>query len=220
MNKLLLLLFTVVGGISLNAQVTFIVDSLPDGTPPNDQIYIAGSMNGWNPGDENFRLTKNSNNLFQITLDAEPEGTTIEFKFTRGSWETVEKGINGKEIDNRTFTYGNGDTIHVVILHQRNNRTENSAATNKAHVVNIDKIKDQENINIFPNPVDKLVQFPKEITYGTNDSLTITDVTGRTLVEISSFKGESIPVCGLDAGVYFVTIRTANTVYTGEFIKN
>jgi predicted alpha/beta superfamily hydrolase len=84
----------------------------------------------------------------------------------------------------------------------------------------VNEIKSFENINIFPNPVDKLVQFPKEITYGTNDSLTITDVTGRTLVEISSFKGESIPVCGLEAGVYFVTIRTANTVYTGEFIKN
>ncbi|MCF8303268.1 MAG: T9SS type A sorting domain-containing protein [Bacteroidales bacterium] len=97
------------------AQVTFIVDSLPGYTPPEDELYIAGNFNGWNPGDAAYVMQKNADNLWEITLEGFSNGETIEYKFTRGSWETVEKGPNGEEIDNRSFTFGNGETVYVVI---------------------------------------------------------------------------------------------------------
>ena len=44
---------------SLTAQVTFIVDSLPDYTPPEDVLYIAGDFQGWDPGNPEYALSKN-----------------------------------------------------------------------------------------------------------------------------------------------------------------
>ncbi len=96
-------------------QATFVITSLPEETPPDDPVYMAGNFNGWNPGSPDHLLTKNDDGLYGITTDEFPEGTTIEFKFTRGSWATVEKGPNMEEIPNRTFTFGNGDTVGIVI---------------------------------------------------------------------------------------------------------
>lgn len=114
MNKILLLLILSCY-FTLNAQVTFIIDSLPDYTPPEDHIFLAGDINGWNPGDFNHIFIKNENNKWQHKIDSMPEGITIEFKFTRGDWGKVEKGPEGEEINNRSFTFGNSDTVHVVI---------------------------------------------------------------------------------------------------------
>ena len=117
--KKLLILFVVLGFFAagpLFAQVTIRIDSLPDQTPGDAPVYIAGDFNGWGPGDSQYRLTEDSAGFYGITLKAMPEGTIIKFKFTRGSWKTVEKGASGEEIANRQFTYGNGDTLHLKIL--------------------------------------------------------------------------------------------------------
>lgn len=105
--------------ISLTAQVTFVIDSLPAYTPPEDDIYIAGDFTGWDPGDPAYRMEKNPEEKWFITLSQQPEGTVILFKFTRGDWETVEKGVYGEEIPDRQFTYGNGDTVGIVIFNWR-----------------------------------------------------------------------------------------------------
>jgi len=95
------------------SEVTIIITSMPANTPPEDNIYIAGSFNNWNPGNPEFILQPNTNNQPEIFL----AGTgTIEFKFTRGSWATVEGGETGGYIPNRTFTFGSSDTLEIVIL--------------------------------------------------------------------------------------------------------
>ena len=114
MKKLLFIFLLSIPGL-LHSQVTFIIDSLPAYTPPADLIYIAGNFNNWNPGDTAFVLSKNDDQKWFITSDPAPEGTQIQFKFTRGSWETVEKGAQGEELVNRLFTFGNGDTVPVII---------------------------------------------------------------------------------------------------------
>ena len=97
------------------AQVTFVIDSLPEYTPPEDILYIAGDFQGWNPGDPAFALEKNNEDKWFIELDSMPSGTTIKFKFTRGDWGKVEKGINGEEIQDREFVFGNGETVSITI---------------------------------------------------------------------------------------------------------
>ena len=91
------------------------VDSLPVYTLPEDTLFIAGNFTGWNPGLAGYAMARNQDQQWQITLAAQAPGTKIEYKFTRGSGEKVEKGPNGEEIANRMFTYGNGDTVSVII---------------------------------------------------------------------------------------------------------
>jgi hypothetical protein len=90
--KLLIILFLCCAVLRVSAQVTFTVQSLPASTPPEDSLYIAGDFTGWNPGAAQYMLQKNAEEKWSITLDAQANGTVIQYKFTRGSWGTVEKG--------------------------------------------------------------------------------------------------------------------------------
>jgi hypothetical protein len=83
---------------------------LPDTTPDGDDIYVAGSFNGWDPAGT---LMARSDLSATVTLTFY-EGDHIEYKYTRGSWDYVEKGAACEEIDNRTLTvvYGTDGTMH------------------------------------------------------------------------------------------------------------
>lgn len=96
------------------AQVTFRITQVPAYTPSNATIYIAGSFNSWNPGSAAHALVRQPDSSWQITL---PAGTgSIQFKFTRGSWASVEGNASGAQRPNRSFTYGNGDTVNLTVL--------------------------------------------------------------------------------------------------------
>jgi hypothetical protein len=79
--------------------LTFTV-ALPPSTPHKDSVYIAGDFNQWNPKD----MSLERENLIATTTLLFREGTTLEYKYTRGSWEAVEKGESCEEISNRTLT--------------------------------------------------------------------------------------------------------------------
>lgn len=91
-----LLLFSIL----LNAQITVKVVSIPKNT---QNIYLAGSLNGWNPKDESFKLKKTAEGKFEITLP-EQEGK-VEYKLTQGNWETAEGNSDGGAIENRTLNF-------------------------------------------------------------------------------------------------------------------
>ncbi len=87
---------------NLLAQVTINVISVPTNTPATDDLFIAGNFNNWNPKDNNFKLTKVGSG-YSVVI---PAGSgKAEYKFTRGSWPTVEGDVNGNVISNRSFTY-------------------------------------------------------------------------------------------------------------------
>lgn len=128
---LLMLLCT----LSLTAQVTFVLESIPDYTPPGDDIYIAGNFNQWNMGEEDYMLTKNTSNQWQITLTGFNDGETIYFKFARGNWVTVEKGIDGAEIPNRVFTFGNGQTEYLSVINWADHSSGPSTAAENVYIM-------------------------------------------------------------------------------------
>lgn len=134
----ILLTFFILTSFIVKAQLTIIIESVPAGTPADADIYFAGDINGWNPGDEAYKLTKPGENTWEIILPAMDEGTEIQFKFTRGSWETVEKGANGEEIGNRTFTFGNGETINPVILNWADGSGGGSTASENVSIMSED----------------------------------------------------------------------------------
>jgi predicted alpha/beta superfamily hydrolase len=109
------LLMTIITVVVASAQVTFTVQSLPAYTPPQDSIYIAGNFNGWEPGLPAYMLHKNAQGKWSITLPAQASGTVLKFKFTRGSWATVEKGAGGEEIPDRSYTFGTADSVDITI---------------------------------------------------------------------------------------------------------
>lgn len=109
MKKLVFIFSFIICQITFS-QVTLIVDEFPKGT---ESIYISGDFEGWTGGQESYKLIK-VEGTFSITI---PEQIgSINFKFTKGSWETVERGAEGNEIENRTFIFGNKhETINLKI---------------------------------------------------------------------------------------------------------
>ncbi len=85
--------------------VTFLVN-VPDYT--TDTLYMAGDFGAadlphWDPA--GIVLEPVGENQWAVTIEF-PEGASMLYKFTRGNWETVEKGSDCEEIDNRTLSVG------------------------------------------------------------------------------------------------------------------
>lgn len=82
------------------AQLTIHVTTLPADTPRDATVYVAGTFNDWNPGARAWALARRADGTLAITLPDSVRGA-IEFKLTRGSWETVETAAGGASIENR-----------------------------------------------------------------------------------------------------------------------
>ena len=131
-----LLLFLFYCNISL-AQLTIQVNFIPNSTPSDDAIYLVGNFNNWNPADLDFRLTDNGNNTFEITFT--PNTNALEFKFTRGSWDTVEGSENGGFRPNRILEYnGNEQTIEYNILSWEDQGASNNTLAANAYILSYD----------------------------------------------------------------------------------
>ena len=76
-----------------------IVKNIPENTPKDAKIFISGNFNNWEANNEFYELKKNQNGTYNVQFVTEL--SKIEFKFTRGSWLTVESKISGKVRPNR-----------------------------------------------------------------------------------------------------------------------
>jgi len=101
-----------------DAMVTFKV-LVPEGTPADASLYIAGnipSLGPWDPG--KVKLGKIGDLTYAITLIL-PAGLGFQYKFTRGSWETVEKGRWFEEIADREHHVLGDETVMVRVQNWR-----------------------------------------------------------------------------------------------------
>lgn len=80
---------------------------------PFDSIFIAGQFNNWNPHNPQFALNRTEQGL-SITISGLKEDV-YSFKFTRGSWNTVETGTSGKEMENRVIDLSSDSTVAYLI---------------------------------------------------------------------------------------------------------
>jgi alpha-glucosidase len=88
-------------------QVTWRV-RVPDNTPPGDTVHLVGSLpelGPWDPG--KVAMTQVEPGIWETTLSV-LEGTVVQYKYTRGSWETVEHWgeITGTVNRSVAITYG------------------------------------------------------------------------------------------------------------------
>ncbi|OQY05200.1 MAG: hypothetical protein B6I20_01690 [Bacteroidetes bacterium 4572_117] len=85
---------------------------VPSNTPKSADIYIVGGFNEWDPVDKKFKLRINNSGKYTITM---PERwLKMGFKFTRGSWKTVEADIFGDFIGNRVYQ-ASGSKLYLQI---------------------------------------------------------------------------------------------------------
>jgi alpha-glucosidase len=106
------LLITFLFPFCLNAQFTIKINSLPTNTPAGSTIFAAGTFNNWKANDSAFIL-KEIAGVRQITLPA--ASGSAQFKFTRGSWQTVEGSATGTYIPNRNFNYSPNGVLNCDI---------------------------------------------------------------------------------------------------------
>ena len=111
---------------SREVAVTFDVH-VPDYTPAGDTIYIAGDFQGWDPGATPMERVDAT--TWTIPSPSR-EGDAPQYKFTRGSWDAVEKDAGCGEIPNRTATivYGTDGTQDAGRTRSRSGVTSTSAA--------------------------------------------------------------------------------------------
>lgn len=88
--------------------VNFVLE-VPPNTPIEDTVFIMGNtpeLGNWDP--HAVPLNRLGYYRWQISINFS-SGTTILYRYSRGSWITVEMGLYGEQISTRNLTV-NGDT--------------------------------------------------------------------------------------------------------------
>lgn len=115
MSRIFLLIVSIFFTLTSHTQfnVRFEIKSLPPDHPTNAAVYLAGSFNGWNPQNDQFKFSKDGkgNYFFEMKL----ETGSYEYKITRGGWDKVECRKGGAGIENRKLKVEGSTTISLEI---------------------------------------------------------------------------------------------------------
>lgn len=120
----------------LHGQLTINVASIPPSTPPGEDIYIAGNFNNWNPGNSAYILTDHGDGTYSIAFS--PPAGLVEYKFTRGSWDTVEGTSTGGYRPNRVYSYNGGAQNIDVVIEGWEGGGGNHTAEPNVHIIDED----------------------------------------------------------------------------------
>ena len=82
--------------------VRFVVE-VPPTTPLQEPVYLSQDVGGWNP--QGIRMERTDALHYAVTLPLRT-GTEFAYKYTRGSWQTEERGRTGIEEKPRRFFLG------------------------------------------------------------------------------------------------------------------
>ena len=89
--------------------------TVPPETPRYQKLYLAGDakeLGAWRA--EGLELKKGDDDRYHATIQL-PGGEPVEYKVTRGSWNSVERGPDGAEIDNRTLNPTKTEAINIEV---------------------------------------------------------------------------------------------------------
>jgi hypothetical protein len=94
--------------------VTLVLEHIPANTPAGSVFSVAGTMNNWEPGMQNYEFHMDTV-IGKPVLDMPRIGNarTVEYKITRGSMVRVESDELGNEIPARILTFGEADTVYL-----------------------------------------------------------------------------------------------------------
>lgn len=180
-------LFWILGSMlvttSAAGQLHILVQQVPSNTPPSALIYIAGNFNNWNPSDTTTILTKTGTQYFKtLSITTNP----VQFKFTRGSWQTVEGNQNGGFLPDRVHSWSPGDTLKLTIW-----SWEDLGGTNSTAAPNVSIVSN----SFFMPPLNRSrriwIYLPPDYTTGTDSFPVLYMHDGQNLFDqATSFAGE------------------------------
>jgi hypothetical protein len=109
MKRFYYILLCLIGGLitsgfvsSQVAAVRFTVELPGSGIQKDSTVFLVGSFNNWNPSDSNYCMKRIDSKHYTLLVPCF-SGKKYTYKYTLGSWNSVEKAADGKDIDNRTF---------------------------------------------------------------------------------------------------------------------
>ena len=92
--------------------INIVLSKISKKTPVSADIYIVGGFNEWDPSDKRFKLKISKAGNYTINM---PERwLKMGYKFTRGSWKTVEADKFGGFVENRVYKVS-GNKLYVEI---------------------------------------------------------------------------------------------------------
>jgi predicted alpha/beta superfamily hydrolase len=192
--------------------VRFVISSFPVRNLPDSNLFIAGSFNGWNPQDKNYRFQKHEkgNYFSEIKL----EDGNYEFKITRGGWDKVECKKGGADIQNRFLKLTSDTTINMTVEEWADNIEKKpgvSTASKNVHIIDtaflIPQLNRTRRVLIYLPPDYAISKKRYPVLYmhdGQNIFDDLTSFAGEwgvdeTLDSISDHSGEMI-VVAIDHG--------------------
>lgn len=127
------------------AGVKFEVVIPETGQNNGSNVFLAGSFNCWNPHDSLYIMKEIGPNLYSTAVPLF-DGQKYEYKYTLGSWETVETSSDGAQIKNRTMVSHNGQIVKDTVFRWNSPDTVKKEVTrnlNKEQMELLSKLKDE-----------------------------------------------------------------------------
>ena len=94
--------------------VVRITVTVPPQTPPGDDVYLSTDRSTFNPNE--LRMNRTDAVHWTITL-ALPDGSSLHYQFTRGSYQTVERDLSNGVIPARLLVARAGETALAQVQH-------------------------------------------------------------------------------------------------------
>lgn len=114
-KKTILLILIVVLQITIFSQAKITFEISTENLSKDEKVYLAGNhelLGVWNPG--KVVLESKDNKLWKKTIKF-PKNLNIEFKITRGSWETEGQLVSGVTPENFSFRTNKDTLISIKI---------------------------------------------------------------------------------------------------------
>jgi hypothetical protein len=193
----------------------------PPGTPPDATLYVPGNIDQlgpWDPG--KVAMTNRGNGIWEATVSV-LDGTDIQYKYTRGTWETVEDwgtitGTNNRDVvvdggitqtmvvDDTSTAWGTGASdLHLAIQYWRDPLVVSTTTSASAVTVHFQRDVQPTGAD-FSNAVVVTGVFgptagtvtetaPGVLTWTPSEALPAGTYTG-TVANVSSTGGGSVPM--------------------------
>jgi hypothetical protein len=146
---------------------------------------------------------------------------TITLKVYNLSGTTVKTFFQSTFLPQGTYSLTLiGDSLpfgmYFVVLNAGNNLTQVRKLFKKNPVNAISEAESKNCISIFPNPANETLTLPPTIQ---NSIVTITNITGNTVLQTTLNQTNQINISHLASGLYFIHAQTKNNIQTTKFIK-